>query len=84
MGNEFLSFIDSEVSLTQDLFCMCVYVNGATDSVLYKRGVLVSGVSFKRGATVLLTDAELSVYSLAPLHQMFLRDCMTVHCVHNQ
>ena len=41
-----------EVSLTQGLFCMCVYVNGTTDSVLYREVSLTQGVSFKSGSTV--------------------------------
>ena len=37
LGNEILSFI------TRGLFCMGVYVNGATDSVLYTKVSLFQG-----------------------------------------
>ena len=38
--------------LNSGVICMCVYANGTTDSVLYNRGVLNSGLSFKRVCTV--------------------------------
>ena len=51
-----------EVSLTQGLFCMCVYVNGTTDSILYTE------VSFKRCSIVL----QLTSYCLSEIRLTML------------
>ena len=61
---ELIFVLYREVSLTQGLFCMCVYVNRTTDSVLYNRGDLISGVSFKRGSSVLIAmDRNINILS---------------------
>ena len=47
---------------------MCVYVNGTTNSVLYKRSVLISGVSFKRGTVAALITMKV----LGPVHAVYI------------